>query len=140
MAKKSSARILLVNDDVYQLSLIANFLEKEDWDVTSTSQTEKAIEKIRKEAPFDLVITDLHMPVIDGWRFCRLLRSQEFSEYNDTPLLVISATFSGLENMTVEDIMNAVDVPEDWIRKLAEKTVKREIEREMKNRTLDSRH
>jgi len=34
-----------------------------------------------------------------------------------------SATFSGLENMTVEDIMNAVDVPEDWIRKLAEKTL-----------------
>ena len=37
-----------------------------------------------------------------------------------------SATFSGLETMTVEDIMNAVDVPEDWIRKLAEKTLSKE--------------
>lgn len=36
-----------------------------------------------------------------------------------------SATFSGLESMTVEDIMNAVDVPEDWIRKLAEKPCRR---------------
>lgn len=97
MAKKSRPRILLVNDDVYQLSLIENLLEKEGWDVTSISQTEKAIEKIRKEPPFDIVITDLHMPVIDGWRFCRLLRSQEFLEYNDTPLLVISATFSGAD-------------------------------------------
>ena len=34
-----------------------------------------------------------------------------------------SATFSGLDTMTVDDIMNAVDVPEDWIRKLAEKTL-----------------
>ncbi len=34
-----------------------------------------------------------------------------------------SATFSGLESMTVDDILNAVDVPEDWIRKLAEKTL-----------------
>ncbi len=34
-----------------------------------------------------------------------------------------SATFSGLETMTVDDILNAVDVPEDWIRKLAEKTL-----------------
>ena len=34
-----------------------------------------------------------------------------------------SATFSGLESMTVDDILNAVDVPQDWIRKLAEKTL-----------------
>ncbi len=34
-----------------------------------------------------------------------------------------SATFSGLESMTVDDILNAVDVPEDWVRKLAEKTL-----------------
>ncbi len=37
-----------------------------------------------------------------------------------------SASFSGLESMTVDDIMNAVDVPEDWIRKLAEKTLSKE--------------
>ena len=37
-----------------------------------------------------------------------------------------SATFSGLESMTVDDIMNAVEVPEDWIRKLAEKTLTKE--------------
>jgi DNA-binding response OmpR family regulator len=27
----------------------------------------------------DLIVTDLHMPGIDGWRFCRLLRSPEFA-------------------------------------------------------------
>ncbi len=94
----SKARILLVNDDVFQLSLIANFLEKEGWDVVSCSQTEKALEEIEKASPpFDLIITDLHMPVIDGWRFCRLLRSEEFKNYNNTPLLVVSATFSGVD-------------------------------------------
>ncbi len=94
----SNARILLVNDDVFQLSLIANFLEREGWDVVSCSRTEKAIEEIEKASPpFDLIITDLHMPVIDGWRFCRLLRSEEFREYNKTPLLVVSATFSGVD-------------------------------------------
>jgi DNA-binding response OmpR family regulator len=38
------------------------------------------------------------MPGIDGWRFCRLLRSPEFAAFNKTPILVISATFSG-ENL-----------------------------------------
>jgi uncharacterized protein with von Willebrand factor type A (vWA) domain len=37
-----------------------------------------------------------------------------------------SATFSGLKTMTVDDIMEAVEVPEEWIRKLAEKTLSKE--------------
>ncbi len=94
----SNARILLVNDDIFQLSLIANFLEREGWDVVPCSQTEKALEEIEKASPpFNLIITDLHMPVIDGWRFCRLLRSEEFKDYNNVPLLVVSATFSGVD-------------------------------------------
>ncbi len=32
-----------------------------------------------------------------------------------------SASFKGMEGLSAEDILNAVDVPEDWIRKLAEK-------------------
>ena len=39
------------------------------------------------------VVTDLHMPEIDGWRFCRLLRSPEYRALNDIPLLVLSPTF-----------------------------------------------
>ncbi len=35
--------------------------------------------------------------------------------------LAFSKTFQGLENITFEDVMNKVDVPEEWIRKLAEK-------------------
>ena len=32
-----------------------------------------------------------------------------------------SAAFSGLEALTAEDVLNAVDLPEDWLRKMAEK-------------------
>lgn len=34
-----------------------------------------------------------------------------------------AASFSGIEDMNLDDILNAVDVPEDWIKKLAEKTL-----------------
>jgi len=47
--------------------------------------------------PPDLIITDLYMPEIDGWRFCRLLRSAEFHEFNSIPIFVVSATFTGEE-------------------------------------------
>ncbi len=32
-----------------------------------------------------------------------------------------AASFEGLENISVDQVLNAVDVPEDWLRKMAEK-------------------
>ncbi|MFT5001563.1 MAG: hypothetical protein ACI875_002576 [Planctomycetota bacterium] len=34
---------------------------------------------------------------------------------------VFAASFQGLENISVEDVVNAVDLPEEWLRKMAEK-------------------
>ena len=44
-----------------------------------------------------LIITDIYMPGIDGWSFCRLLRSPEYTPFNHIPILVVSATFTGPE-------------------------------------------
>jgi len=32
-----------------------------------------------------------------------------------------AAAFEGLEGLSADDVMNAVDIPEDWLRKMAEK-------------------
>ena len=32
-----------------------------------------------------------------------------------------AATFSGMENISLQDVLEAVDIPEEWLRKLAEK-------------------
>jgi len=34
---------------------------------------------------------------------------------------VFSETFKGMENIEIADVLNAVDIPEDWLRKMAEK-------------------
>ncbi|NOX72835.1 MAG: VWA domain-containing protein [Alphaproteobacteria bacterium] len=34
---------------------------------------------------------------------------------------VFAATFKGMEDMSVQDVINAVDIPEEWLRKMAEK-------------------
>lgn len=42
------------------------------------------------------------MPKIDGWRFCRLLRSPSFTEYNSSPIVVVvSATSSDTDTEEV---------------------------------------
>lgn len=45
----------------------------------------------------DLLLLDLHMPELDGWKVCRLLRSPEFDHLARVPILVVSATFSGVD-------------------------------------------
>jgi len=57
--------------------------------------TSLKLSKLREIKSVDLIVTDLYMPGIDGWKLCRLLRSLEFAEFNKIPILVMSATFSG---------------------------------------------
>ena len=86
---------LIVNDDPSQLRLSAVVLEKAGFAPRTCLGAEEALALLADRPAIDLVVTDLHMPGIDGWRFCRMLRSPELGEYNATPILVVSATFSG---------------------------------------------
>ena len=87
----------VVNDDLTQLNILAGLLRKQGIEVHSFLSAEAALAVMKPERPPDLIVTDLYMPGIDGWRFCRLLRSPEYVAFNQTPILVVSATFAGDE-------------------------------------------
>ncbi len=86
---------VVVNDDATQLNLLAALLKKSGFDARAFSSAEAALAAMVSADPPDLVVTDLYMPGLDGWRFCRLLRSPEYGAYNEVPILVVSATFAG---------------------------------------------
>ena len=96
-----TSRIVVVNDDSTQLATLVGILEKRGFAVQGYAGAEQALRAMQDQAQPDLIITDLHMPGIDGWRFCRLLRSSEFKALNDVPIIVVSATFSGDETALV---------------------------------------
>ncbi len=86
---------LIVNDDPSQQRLIGAVLEKVGVVTRICSGAEDALVSLAADADVDLIVTDLHMPGIDGWRFCQLLRSPDYAPFNSVPILVVSATFSG---------------------------------------------
>ena len=88
---------VVVNDDITQLNVLAGLLSKEDLEVRVFESAEAAMDAMKQGKPPDLIVTDLSMSGIDGWRFCSLLRSPEFAAFNLVPILVVSATFSGDE-------------------------------------------
>lgn len=99
--------VLVVNDDPVQLHLIASLLESDGLDVCRCQSAESAIRMLCEHPEIDALIVDLHMPGIDGWRLCRLLRSPEYQAFNSLPILVMSATFSGTDTEQITTDLGA---------------------------------
>ena len=87
--------VVVVNDEPTQLRITSAILEEDGLNVISARSVKDALEVMAEYGPPDVIVTDLYMPGIDGWRFCRLLRSSEYSIFNKVPILVVSATFGG---------------------------------------------
>ena len=89
--------VMVINDDALQLRLTVAWLEKEGLRVLACQSAAEALRLLLKGAAVDVIVTDLHMPHIDGWRLCHLLRSPEYAAFKHVPILVLSATFAGAD-------------------------------------------
>jgi len=98
---ETAPRVVVVNDDATQLNVMAGLLKKDGLATEAFTAAEAALAAMDREGPPDLVVTDLYMPDLDGWRFCRLLRSPAHADLNRVPILVVSATFSGDETARI---------------------------------------
>jgi two-component system response regulator PilR (NtrC family) len=84
------AKIMVLDDDQGMREFMEIMLVKEGYDVTSVGEPAKAIELCRKTA-FDLVITDLKMPKINGIEFLKTIKDQR----PETVVILITAYASG---------------------------------------------
>lgn len=81
------AKILVVDDEVHLARIIQFTLQHEGFDVSIAFDGKEAITMAWEENP-DLIILDLMLPVIDGYRVCNILKEQKF--FDDTPIMILS--------------------------------------------------
>ncbi len=86
---------VVVNDDGIQCQILSGLLSRAGIEAKTFESAESALMAMKGLGAPDLIVTDLYMPGIDGWRFCRLLRSKDYAFLNSVPILVVSATFAG---------------------------------------------
>ena len=79
------ASILVVDDSVSLRSMLKEILSQEGHNVLDASDGENALD-IAQDAKFDLVLTDVNMPIIDGIELCRELRQME--DFLFTPIFI----------------------------------------------------
>ena len=70
-----STRILLIEDDERLAKLTAEYLRKNEFEVTIEGRGDTAEARVLKEDP-ELVILDIMLPGKDGFEVCRAIRSQ----------------------------------------------------------------
>ena len=78
-------RILVVDDEPRYLRLIEFNLESDGYEVASASTGEEALTVAAREH-FDLVILDLMLPGIDGFKTCERIR-----EFSAVPIIMLTA-------------------------------------------------
>lgn len=82
------AKILVVDDNVLNLTLAAELLKAAGQDVLQAESGEAGIRTALAEHP-DLILMDLHMPGMDGIEAARRLRQAEATR--DIPIVAVTA-------------------------------------------------
>ena len=69
-------RLLLVEDELNMVRTLAKILERKGYKVDAAGTGEEALRRL-STATYDLVITDLNMPVMDGMQLLREIRQRQ---------------------------------------------------------------
>ncbi|MEM7393447.1 MAG: response regulator [Verrucomicrobiota bacterium] len=80
--------VLVIDDQEEMLRSLSIYLNNFDYRVVTASNGEEGIDVALEFKP-DVVVTDLNMPVMDGWTFLRVLRSTP--KLALTPVIVLSS-------------------------------------------------
>jgi len=102
--EKMSNTVLLVEDSLIARQIEKSVFESIGFTVETAIDGLDGLEKLKKGS-FDLVVTDLEMPRLDGFGFVRRIRNQP--EYEELPIMVISTRESA------EDRMRALEAGAD---------------------------
>ena len=94
-------KILIIedeNDIIYALRLL---LEQNNYEVIEAEDGRKGFDIARRERP-DLILLDLMLPKLDGYKVCRMLKFDE--KYKKTPVIMLTARTQDSDKATGREV------------------------------------
>ena len=92
--KREGVKVLIVDDKEQDLYLLETILKKWDYEVITATNGEEALKKLHSEGA-DFVISDILMPVMDGFKAINQIRTHPRTSH--IPIFVVSAWSSKKE-------------------------------------------
>jgi len=97
-------RILYVDDEPALLEVVRLYLEKKKkFTVDTATSAGEALEKVQSNPPYDAIVSDYQMPVMDGIEFLKVLRRRG----DDTPFIIF--TGKGREDVVIQALNEGAD-------------------------------
>lgn len=84
--------VLVVDDNQINRLLISKVLSR--WGITMefAENGQQAVDKIESDHNLDVVLMDVHMPVMDGVEATRIIRSKSEPFYQQLPIIALTAS------------------------------------------------
>ncbi|MEZ5918648.1 MAG: response regulator, partial [Alphaproteobacteria bacterium] len=95
-------RVLLVDDSPFFRNMLTPLLNVAGYDVTTLESPIDALKMCEKGDVFDVIISDIEMPDMDGFEFARKVKAD--SNWQDTPMVALSS------HATPQDISRGIEV------------------------------
>jgi two-component system alkaline phosphatase synthesis response regulator PhoP len=86
--EEMALKILVVDDEVHLAKILQFTLERAGYEVVLAYDGEEALELVKRERPA-LVILDLMLPVLDGYKVCGKLKGDDRTK--SIPVIILSA-------------------------------------------------
>ena len=121
---QTGARVLLVDDDPLIAELVIDMLGMEGYDVDTATNGNEALQRLEGQR-YDLIITDLHMPKLDGSNLYRELRQRKVHPLNK--IIFLTGSTGGPEKRLLQEsrapvLLKPVNVVEliEMVRRMLE--------------------
>ena len=102
-------KILLVEDNELNMEIAEFMLQNEGADVIKAWNGQEAVELFRKSEPgeFDVILMDIMMPVMNGYKATKMIRSLDRADAKEVPIIAMTA------NAFTEDRLRAKEAGMD---------------------------
>ncbi|MDL2261240.1 response regulator [Methanimicrococcus sp. OttesenSCG-928-J09] len=92
-------KILLIEDNIMNSELVKDILEMENYGITSVTNGKDALDILETES-FDLILTDINLPKLDGLELIKILCESG----NIVPVIAMTSDLTTKDGLTFEEV------------------------------------
>lgn len=91
--KLSGLKVLVVEDNLLNLEIVTEVLRERGLIVTAAENGQIAVKLFQDNPPgtFDVILMDMHMPIMDGLEATKTIRTMERTDAQTIPILALTA-------------------------------------------------
>lgn len=111
------ARVFLVDDDPDFVEATATILESKGHEVIKLYDGDECLEKLKEVVP-DLIVLDVMMPRLDGYKVCKILKGDP--KYEKIPVLLLTAVAANIPTTRYTQLQGMETEADDYVDKPVE--------------------